>query len=383
MSSLVYIILLAVALVACALGAVAAYFFYRARHREAVQELEALDQDLTEREEEIRRLQYQFTNVYPKGSSEAHTGSEIDVQKLREELEQKKIDYNILKQDFDLETGILRQEVEQLRKERADVDRTRRQVARRESELERTETDLERRRVELEAHEAELTAKQTDFDRRNAASRAENERRVAARMEEIEREYAERRKENDRLKHELDARDKALRVREEQIDQEIMSLSQDKFTSREEAILIKRLRQQIKLQREELEQLHLLYRRVESQLEQLRSGEHRAPRLEPSSPPPAARPSFSAISSYVDPETGGDAALAERSDRTHDRLTEIYGIDEETERRLYSMGITSFDQIAHWSSPDVRRVSERLGIDPKLIQDHWIIGAQSLLYAKS
>ena len=381
MSSLAYIILLTVAIVACALGAVAAYFYYRARHREAVQELEALDQDLTEREEEIRRLQYQFTNVLPRDTPETHTGSEINVQKLREELEQKKIDYNILKQDFDLETGILKQEVEQLRKERADVDRTRRQVARRETELERAEAELERRRVELDARQADLDARLAEFDRRDAAARAENERAFAARVEEVERDYAERRKENDRLRYELDSRDKALRAREEQIDEEIMSLSQDKFTSREEAILIKRLRQQIKLQREELEQLHLLYRRVEAQLEQLRSGG--APTRSEPVGSATAFPSFSAISSYMDAAPGGDAALAHNSGYPRDRLTEIYGIDEEIQRRLYSLGITSFDQIAHWSSSDVRRVSERLGIDGKVIQDHWITGAQSLLYAKS
>jgi DNA repair exonuclease SbcCD ATPase subunit len=300
MSVAAYLIFLAIALTSCGLGAVGAFFYYRARNREAVLQLEARDQDLAEREEELRRIQYRFTNAYPaKGPAEAQASRVVDSPKLQEELEQKKNDLNILKQDFDLETGILKQEVEQLRKEKSEVDRSRRQVARKESELDSLEAELERRRLALEATGAELQRIKAETDRSVAAIQSDMDSKLARRSEELESQNASRRHELDQRHREIDAVQKSLRSREEQLDEDIANLSQDKFTSRQEAVLIKRLRQQIKLQREELEHMHTLCRRTEAALDALRS---HVPSTMPPRPPMESPelPSFSTISDFMD-----------------------------------------------------------------------------------
>lgn len=93
----------------------------------------------------------------------------------------------------------------------------------------------------------------------------------------------------------------------------------------------------------------------------------------PERDPAAPLPSFSPLSTLLN--TAGPASC--------DALTQLSGVDETVQAHLYEHGVTRFEQIARWSSADVRRISESLGIDRRLIQDRWIIEAQSYLYERN
>lgn len=426
-----YIIFIVVALLACSLGAVGAYFYYRARHREAVAQLEALDQDLAEREEELHRLQYQFTNARPGGPGTAQTEIQVEMQKLGEELEQKRNDYNILKQDFDLEIGILKQELDQLREEKSGVEQTRRHLTRKDAELEERENDLQakeqhvnERSDHLEAEIEERTKRlEVDF----AARTRHLEEEINARGKGMENAWADRERQlrareiaADEERDALERRKTELREKQSKLDADVFDLPVDKFTSRQEAILIKRLRQQIKLQRDELELLQRLYHGAAAEAkthggsdvgapgrpgEEELAGAAAGPGEKMAATEAEARngsdhfgpdqgdsfPAYSTLSSYVDPV--GEAASRPKSfdaasrdilgaPARYDDLTSLPGINEHLQGTLYELGIKSFDQIARWSSADVRRISEALDVDRKTIQDHWIISAQSHLFAR-
>lgn len=419
MSAFSYIIFISVALLACVLGAAGAYFYYRARHREALGELEALDQDLAEREEELHRLHHQFANSSPGRPSNQRAARLPESQKLNEELEQKKNDYTILKQDFDLEIGILKQELDQLREEKSNVEHARRLLARKDAELEERETDLNQKQREVEERTEHLDAE-------IARRKKELEDELAGRAKRVEDDQAERDRELraralalDEERQELERQRAALRDKQAQLDEDLFALPLDRFSSRQEGILIKRLRQQIKLQRDELEHLQRLFHK--SAMEQkTRAGEkeHEKPDVtaakedagargsEDLRPPGHGRgdadfpgqdqgdslPAYSALSSYVDrngestPPPEAYEIEVSRTNSTperYDDLTLLPGIDRGLQRTLHELGITSFDQIARWSSADVRQVSEGLNVDRKTIQDHWIINAQSHLFSRN
>jgi uncharacterized protein (DUF3084 family) len=250
MTAAVYIVLLLVGLVACAVGAVAAYFYFRARHREAILELDALDQDVRERQEEIRRLQYKLAPSLSRNTPTIGSTSDDELEMLREQFEQQRIEYNILKQDFDLETNILRQEIEQFRAEKSDVERLRRHLAQKETELEEQAEELVQRRVAIDEDRKRLEAQRARSIREVQAQRAKQTAAVRARLKALKDRRAA-----------LDEREARIQAAEREIDETLFNLPADRFTSRGEAILIKRLRRQIKLQRDELERLHFEYRR--------------------------------------------------------------------------------------------------------------------------
>lgn len=419
MSAFAYLIFIVVAVLACALGAVGAYFYYRARHREAVADLEALDQDLAEREEELHRLQYQFTNTYPGASPNVQAEARAEMQKVREELEQKKNDFNILQQDFDLELGILKQELGQLREEQTTVEHTRRHLARKDAELGERETDVVRRESDVknrtEHLEAEIAAHRKHLEDEFAARALKLEDELAERDRRLRTLLAGAEKEHAELEHTR----AALREKQVQLEAELDDLSVDKFSSRQEALLVKRLRQQIKHQRDELEHLQHLYHRESMEREELAGAGNRKagsdkteaaighPHARNEKPETAAGqrktgdfgheegdsfPAFSTLSSYVDRagesltpsgiyDVETSPGIGPESGRLDD-LTSLPGVNRLLQDQLYRLGITTFDQIARWSSADVRRVSEKLSIDRKTIQDHWIINAQSHLFSR-
>ncbi len=435
MSAFAYVIFVIVALLACGLGAVGAYFYYRARHREAVAELEALDQDLAEREEELHRLHYQFRNTYPGGPSFVQTEAQAEMQNLRDELEQKKNDYNILRQDFDLEIGILKQELDQLREEKSNVDHTRRHLARKDAELEERETDLVKKEADLVKNEEDVTKRAKHIELEIAARMKHLEDELAERKKQLEdefgararrmeeelakrdRQFSERRQATEEEREALDQERTALRQKQMVLDEELLELPAEKFTGRQEALLIKRLRQQIKLQRNELEQVQQLYHHATTELQALSASGEKQPNTEIAQEKPVGAdtaprnerpsladdengtgdyapevndtfPSFSTLSSHVERRRES----ASRSEvypldspndaESRDDLTSLPGIDARLQAQLHRLGVTSYDQIARWSSADVRRVSERLEIDRKTIQDHWIIHAQSHLFSR-
>lgn len=72
------------------------------------------------------------------------------------------------------------------------------------------------------------------------------------------------------------------------------------------------------------------------------------------------------------------AAGAQRQAEPDD-LKRIRGIGILAERRLISMGIESYEQIAEWTDADVKRVSEALDLGDKVGRENWIAQARMLL----
>lgn len=61
-----------------------------------------------------------------------------------------------------------------------------------------------------------------------------------------------------------------------------------------------------------------------------------------------------------------------------DDLKRIRGIGVLIEKKLNSMGITSYDQIANWSVADIDRVSEVLDFKGRIERENWVEQARIL-----
>ncbi len=395
MSALTYVIFILVAVLACFLGSVGAYFYYQARHREAKAILEALDQDLTEREEEVHRRQFKMASVQPGDGSSVPAELDVEMQRLREELERKKNDYDLLKHDFDLEIDVLKKEVERIRDKRTGADQSHRQLSEMDAGLREREQRLVAREKELSARERRLSSREDQIEEEISARRKEVEERLAQRERQLQADLTSLGEERTEL---AEARGK-LSEKESRLDEEFNRLPSERFTSDQEARLIKRLRQQIKLQRDELEVLQRQYHRTRQQLETrdaaersegAKIGESGAEPIEPVDEPPApskptadAQPERSAYAAAAAETERPQTERPPRNGQRFDDLTCLPGLDGHLQQKLYRLGITTFDQIARWSSAEARGVAERLRIDGKTIQDHWIVNAQSHLSAKN
>lgn len=64
-----------------------------------------------------------------------------------------------------------------------------------------------------------------------------------------------------------------------------------------------------------------------------------------------------------------------------DDLCRIQGIDARLERRLHTLDIRRFDQIANWTDDDVRYVSTTLGLNGAIASETWIAQAEALARA--
>ncbi len=421
MSVLAYIIFVVAAVLAFAVGSIGGYFYYGATNRESSDDLEALKQDLTEREEDLRRRQAELTSEYLNGDQRAQEATVAEIRQLREELEKKKNDYEILRQDFDVELGVLKQEIEQFKARKSDVDQSRRTSDRKYKELAQREEALRVREQDLTDREGRLSAREGQVEEEVATKHLELEEALADR----ERKLLERLSTLQQEQAALAIKRRALSEKESRLEEEFMALPEDKFTSRREAVLIKQLRQQNQMQRKELEHLQRRYHREQQHSDSGRGGrdtpaasrdaedqmaEHRQigaqRRGQEGDSLPDLMPSVSLENAFHEdadgeefgetsneetnaPEESFDGARQAGSDRIHstngeqhaDDLTSLLGIDQRLQQQLNRSGITSFDQIARWSSADIRRISERLQVDSKTIQDNWIVNAQSHVFA--
>ena len=334
MSVLSYLIFVLVAVLAFLLGGVGAYFYYRAKHEEAARDLAALKQDLNEQEEGLRRLQDQFNDAYGHAATQAPADESAEMSRLRAGLEEKTKDYDILKQDFDVEINVLRKEVElfklrkasasspthtltdsesseqvqMLRARESKLSERERGLADREQGLSIAERELAGRREDLSAQEQRLTDHKKELARRDqertdreqarasetqklthqaqkltrlTEELAERERQVVAREGQIEAHISSRlytleqslvdreRRVQDGLASIIKDQEMLVRARSElakresRLDDELLGLPNEKFTSRQEAVLIKRLKHQNMLQRNELEQVKRQYHRMQ------------------------------------------------------------------------------------------------------------------------
>ncbi|HRR07858.1 MAG TPA: hypothetical protein PLO56_04125 [Rhodothermales bacterium] len=104
-----------------------------------------------------------------------------------------------------------------------------------------------------------------------------------------------------------------------------------------------------------------------SQIDSLKMEPDMPPETMP--PPPFLSLSTLSISPELSPLNG-------------DNLTLIRGITPEMALQLNRIGITSFRQIAEWTSLDVRRVAAVLNLDNRIFQENWIVQAQSLYFER-
>src|SRR5262249_17312258 len=87
---------------------------------------------------------------------------------------------------------------------------------------------------------------------------------------------------------------------------------------------------------------------------------------------------------YEDPEPGPEAAQrvaaqdkVARSARLDD-LKRIRGIGVLIEKRLNSMGVATYEQIANWTAQDIDRVSQSLDFKGRIERENWVEQARIL-----
>ena len=61
-----------------------------------------------------------------------------------------------------------------------------------------------------------------------------------------------------------------------------------------------------------------------------------------------------------------------------DDFQRIRAIDAETERRLKALGVTRFEDMAHWTPADINRINQALGLSGRIEREQWIEQAQIL-----
>jgi predicted flap endonuclease-1-like 5' DNA nuclease len=63
-------------------------------------------------------------------------------------------------------------------------------------------------------------------------------------------------------------------------------------------------------------------------------------------------------------------------------LTIITTIDEDTQRRLYEVGVLTLDEIAQWGRGDARRIGSRVQVSEDTIMNQWVFEAQAALFQR-
>ena len=89
--------------------------------------------------------------------------------------------------------------------------------------------------------------------------------------------------------------------------------------------------------------------------------------LKPAEPPRPQPPAPSAVS--VPPVAKSSA---------FDDFLRIRAIDEAMSQRLRALGVRNFDDIAHWTSADINRINQALGLSGRIEREQWIEQAQIL-----
>ncbi len=116
----------------------------------------------------------------------------------------------------------------------------------------------------------------------------------------------------------------------------------------------------------------------------------RAPAAE--APATDQAPALAAAAASTDPDVAGRAAFAAAqpselpvaaravpaAPAPHDDLLRILGVTQELAALLAREGVLRYSQIAQWSTADVRRIEERLGVLDVIARENWIEQAQIL-----
>ena len=90
-----------------------------------------------------------------------------------------------------------------------------------------------------------------------------------------------------------------------------------------------------------------------------------------------AEPALRSGQGTVEAPAGGGSPRALRSTVPED-LKRIRGIGVLIEKKLNSMGVTSYDQVANWSASDIERVSQVLDFKGRIERENWVEQARIL-----
>ncbi len=75
---------------------------------------------------------------------------------------------------------------------------------------------------------------------------------------------------------------------------------------------------------------------------------------------------------------GSDAARAPRPTGEADDLKRIRGIGVLIEKKLNSLGVTHYEQVANWTGADIERISNLLDFKGRIERENWIEQARIL-----
>lgn len=73
------------------------------------------------------------------------------------------------------------------------------------------------------------------------------------------------------------------------------------------------------------------------------------------------------------------AAAFKKTNSVKDDLTLISGVGPKLKEKLYSQGITQFEQIAAWKAADIRQFDDKLSFKGRIKRDEWVKQAKALM----
>ncbi|MEQ1710948.1 MAG: ABC transporter, partial [Hyphomicrobium sp.] len=90
---------------------------------------------------------------------------------------------------------------------------------------------------------------------------------------------------------------------------------------------------------------------------------------EPERAPAVARPDLSNLRSVRSEALRGDVA---GSGAAADDLKRIRGIGVLIEKKLNSLGVSSYEQVANWTGADIDRISQILDFKGRIERENWV-----------
>ncbi len=327
--------------VAFVLGALAGWVYARRRRPEASETLPAVRPASPA---VIDPASYALT-VGAEGQPDLHR----ELLRLRERLEEKDLELHLLREDYQLDTQVLRQEIEEMQ-------------VRDDAVLAETRQALEAERRTLQAQNSRLEAEQAEMLR---ARNKLHERRAALVL----------------AAQKLQKLEQTLQERAAQVaavEKQLHEQARPEADRAEPARALDAQRRKIESQEQELAALR-------ARLDQAQASLARRPA------PADAPPQFQPLSAWLGDEAN-DMTPAEETPplpetapapAPYDTLTRLHGISERLQEELYHLGYTSFVHLANLKSQDVRRLAALLDVPRETIVTHWILEAQALLYEGS
>ncbi len=296
-----YYLPIAAAATGLLVGALLTWLFQRRRIRMLREEIEQQRTQLVNQTETINRLNYEVaTALVHKHSGRLDENKEGHVQQLQERLEQKDLELQIVRQDYELETKLLKQELGHTR-EQLEEDRSALMQGR--VSVERARDMLARQSERLEALQQTLGNRKRDLTAATPLPYSPTPIAVP------------------RLGHFTPQEPSAdtIDVAEEPARKEV--------------------------------------------------------------PTAEVRPTFVSLHSLLEDTSVNTSVPILVGSSSYDDLTQIWGIDEQTQAILYDEGLTSYGAIANLTPARIEVLSQRVEQDARQIQRHWIAQAQLLQYS--